>query len=445
MYNILDFGAVADGITNDTEAIQKAVDACGKNGGVVYVPFGTYVVASVHLYSHVHFVFEPGATFLGSLDPDDFDPWETVEYPLYQDYSHSFFHRAMFWGEDCEDISFSGNGTIDMRSVWENESTAEKANYKCRRANKIFSLKDCKTVVITDLKLYNATDLAVYLAGCENVRLSGLMLKVHIDGISPDCCKNVTISDCNIVAGDDAIVLKSSYTLNRKQLCENVVISNCTVSSRMSAIKFGTETNGGFKNITVSNCSIYDTCYTGVVLEIADGGEMDGITITGITMNNVGSPFVILLTDRARGPEGTPPGSIKNVIIDNLVATGPYRDMEPIQYTAEISKEESFAEPYIIASSVMGLPESKLENISLSNIYLTVPGGGTEQDRHIIVPENGRKTPFPLSYVNALPVYGIYFRHVKNLSLRNIHTFALEDDKRDAMVFDDVENVLTVE
>lgn len=445
MYNILAFGAVADGVTNATEAVQKAVDACRENGGVVYVPYGTYVVASIHLYSHVHFVFEPGAAFLGSLDPDDFDERETLDYPLYQDYSHSFFHRAMFWGEDCEDISFSGNGTIDMRSVWEKETAQIPAIWKGRRATKIFSLKNCKTVVITDLKLYNATDLAVYLAGCENVRLSGLMLRVHIDGISPDCCKNVTISDCNIVSGDDAIVLKSSYTLNRKQLCENVVISNCTVSSRMCAIKLGTESNGGFKNIAISNCSIYDTCYTGVVIEIADGGEIDGITVTGITMNNVGSPFIILLTDRARGPEGTLPGSIKNVIIDNLTATGPYRAMEPIQYTAEISKEKSFAKPYIIASNVMGLPENKLENISLSNIYLTVPGGGTEQDRYITVPKNGRQTPFPLAPANTLPAYGIYFRDVKNLRLRNIHIFTLEDDKRDAMVFEDVENVLTVE
>ncbi len=445
MYNILDFGAVADGVTNVTAAVQKAVDACRENGGVVYVPYGTYVVASVHLYSHVHFVFEPGATFLGSLDPDDFDERETLNYPLYQDYSHSFFHRAMFWAEDCEDISFSGNGTIDMRSVWETVPADGEAVWRSRRANKIFSLKNCKTVVITDLKLYNATDLAVYLAGCENVRLSGLMLKVHIDGISPDCCRNVTISDCHVVAGDDAIVLKSSYTLNRKQLCENVVISNCTVSSRMCAIKFGTETNGGFKNIAVSNCSIYDTRFTGVALEIADGGEMDGITVNNIVMQNVGTPFIIMLTNRGRGPAGTKLGTIKNIVIDNLIATGPYGDMEPIRYTTETSDEKCFDKPTVIASSAIGQPENKIENVSLSNIYLTVPGGGKESDRSVIVPEKEKLTPSAAAYGDVLPAYGIYFRHVSNLRMRNVQMFTLAEDKRDAMVFDDVENILSIE
>jgi len=445
MYNIVDFGAVADGVTNVTAAVQKAVDACRENGGVVYVPYGTYVVASVHLYSHVHFVFEPGATFLGSLDPDDFDERETLDYPLYQDYSHSFFHRAMFWGEDCEDISFSGNGAIDMRSVWETVPADGEAQWRSRRANKIFSLKNCKTVVITDLKLYNATDLAVYLAGCENVRLSGLMLKVHIDGISPDCCKNVTISDCHVVAGDDAIVLKSSYTLNRKQLCENVVISNCTVSSRMCAIKFGTETNGGFKNIAVSNCSIYDTRFTGVALEIADGGEMDGITVNNIVMQNVGTPFIIMITNRGRGPAGTKLGTIKNIVIDNLIATGPYGDMEPIRYTTETSGEKLSDKPTVIASSAIGQPESKIENVSLSNIYLTVPGGGKESDRSVVVPEREKQTPSAAAYGDVLPAYGIYFRHVSNLRMRNIQIFTLKEDKRDAMVFDDVEKVLSIE
>jgi len=409
------------------------------------VPYGTYVVASVHLYSHVHFVFEPGATFLGSLDPDDFDERETLDYPLYQDYSHSFFHRAMFWGEDCEDISFSGNGAIDMRSVWETVPADGEAQWRSRRANKIFSLKNCKTVVITDLKLYNATDLAVYLAGCENVRLSGLMLKVHIDGISPDCCKNVTISDCHVVAGDDAIVLKSSYTLNRKQLCENVVISNCTVSSRMCAIKFGTETNGGFKNIAVSNCSIYDTRFTGVALEIADGGEMDGITVNNIVMQNVGTPFIIMITNRGRGPAGTKLGTIKNIVIDNLIATGPYGDMEPIRYTTETSGEKLSDKPTVIASSAIGQPESKIENVSLSNIYLTVPGGGKESDRSVVVPEREKQTPSAAAYGDVLPAYGIYFRHVSNLRMRNIQIFTLKEDKRDAMVFDDVEKVLSIE
>ena len=440
MYNIVDFGAVGDGKTNATSAVQSAVDACREHGGMVYVPYGSYVVASIHLYSHVHFVFEPGAVFLGSPDADDFDVREAVDYPLYQDFSHSFFHRAMFWGEDCEDISFSGNGSIDMQSVWENKDIPGENAWCSRRAAKIFSLKRCRDVVISDLKLYNATDLAVYLAGCENVRVTGLTLKVHIDGISPDCCKNVIISDCHVVAGDDAIVLKSSYALNKKQLCENVVIANCTVSSRMCAIKLGTETNGGFKNIAIQNCAIYDTCLTGIALEIADGGEMDGVTVSNIVMKNVGSPFIIQLTDRARGPEGTAIGSIKNVVMDNITAVGPYDVIEPIRYKVDSTSETLFDKAHVVASSVIGQPHGRIENVSLSNILLTVPGGGTEADRDIIVPEREKMTPSAATFGEVLPAYGIYFRHVKNLKLHNVEAFALAEDARNAMVFEDVEN-----
>ena len=445
MYNIVDFGAKNDGITDSTNAVRLAVAECVKNGGgVVYIPHGTYVLASVQIFSNIHFVFEPGAKILGSLNPDDFDEREHIDYPLYQDYSHSFFHRAMFWGEDLENISFSGLGTIDMREVWENILADGEAQWRSRRAIKIFSFKNCKHVDISDLKLYNATDLAVYLAGCEDVKTTRLTMHVNIDGISPDCCKNVVISDCNIVAGDDGIVLKSSYTLNKKQLCENVVISNCNVSSRMCAIKLGTESNGGFKNIAISNCAIYDTCYTGLAIEIADGGEIDGITATGLVMRNVGTPFIVMLTDRRRAPEDATIGKIKNVVIDNLVATGPYGYIYPIRYTTALPEEELANAPLVIASSIIGQPGEKIENISLSNIYLTVPGGGKEVEREIHVPEIPDATPSARAFGDNLPASGIFVRHVKNLSLHNVNIFTINDDAREEMLFEDVEELKNI-
>ena len=440
MYNIQNFGAVADGKTNATSAVQKAVDACHKDGGgVVYIPFGVYVLASVHLYSNIHFVFEPGAKLLGSFNMDDFDEREKLDYPLYQDVSHSYFRRAMFWGENCENISFSGNGTIDMREVWENDPVEGADEWINRRAAKIFALKNCKSVSIKDLQMYNATDLAIYMAGCEDVIISSITMKVNIDGISPDCCKNIIISDCNIIAGDDGIVLKSSYALNEKRHCENIVISNCIVSSRMCAIKIGTETNGDFRNIAINNCSIYDTCLTGLALEIADGGNMDGVSVSNIVMNNVGTPFIVMLTDRRNGPKGTKLGSIKNVVIDNLVANGPYGFIEPIRYTTAIADEALFNKPTVITSSVIGQPQSHIENISLSNIYITVPGGGKAEDREIVVPEKDKVTPAASAFGSVLPAYGIYFRHAKGVRCNNVHVFAIEDDARDALKFDNCE------
>ncbi len=440
MYNILNFGAVNGGKTNCAPFIQKAVDECAKNGGgVIYVPFGKYVMSSVHLYDNIHFVFEPGTTILGSLNPDDFDAREEVNYPLYQDCSHSYFRRSLFWAENCENISFSGNATIDMREVWENTPVPNETPWVGCRANKIISLKNCKNVLVSDLKMYNATDLAVYMAGCEDVRVTGLTMKVNIDGISPDCCKNVVISDCNVIAGDDGIVLKTSYALNEKKACENITISNCVVSSRMCAIKFGTETNGDFRNISINNCAIYDTCLTGLALEIADGGVMDGVSVNNITMQNVGTPFIIMLTDRANGPEGTKVGKIKNITIDNLTAIGSYGPIDPIKYTTAVEDSELMTAPVIITSSVVGQSNSYLENITLSNINITVPGGGKEEDRNIVVPEIADKTPSASALGTSLPAYGIYFRYAKGVVLNNVNIHTLCEDKRESMIFDSVE------
>ena len=439
MYNILDFGAVSDAKTNSAPFVQKAIDECAKNGGgVIYVPYGKYVMSSVHLYNDIHFVFESGTLILGSLDPDEFDAREEINYPLYQDASHSYFRRSLFWAENCQNISFSGNATIDMREVWENTPVPNENAWVSCRANKIISLKNCKDVLVSDLKMLGATDLALYMAGCEDVRVTGLTMKVNIDGISPDCCKNVVISDCNVIAGDDGIVLKTSYALNEKRACENIVISNCVVSSRMCAIKFGTETNGDFKNIAISNCSVYDTCLTGLALEIADGGVMDGINVNNITMTNVGTPFIIMLTNRSNGPEGTTIGKIKNITIDNLTAIGSYGYIEPIRYTNIVSDDELMTEPVIISSSVVGQSESYLENISLSNINITVPGGGTENDRSITVPEIPDSTPSASAFGTKLPAYGIYFRYVKGLTTNNINIHTLDEDKRESMVFEKV-------
>ena len=186
MTNILNFGAVADGKTLCTKAIQNAVNSLSDNGGVIYIPYGTYVCSTIHLKSNIHFVFEPGAKLLGSTNVDDFDKRETVTYKTYQDASHTYFNRSMFVAKNCENISFTGLGTIDMQGIWENENTPGEGEWCGKRAVKIFAFKECKNIVIKDMTLLKATDIALYLAGCENVKLSGLNIDTNIDGISPD-------------------------------------------------------------------------------------------------------------------------------------------------------------------------------------------------------------------------------------------------------------------
>lgn len=328
MFNIKSFGAVGDGIALDSPALQRAIDAAyDAGGGTVYIPEGKYLCGTMHLKSNVHIWLDKGATILGSKNNEDFDPYETnPANAVFQDRSHSYFHHSLFHADNANDIAITGYGKIDMQSAWEDlEFTefgdGEEKGVKWCRGAKVIAFKECVNVVIRDLVIRNVTDLAVYVAGCENVTISGLNIFTHVDGISPDSCKNVTISDCIVDSGDDAIVPKCSYTLGRFKAMENLTISNCTCRSSASAIKFGTESNSAYINTTVTGCTIYDTGMEGLFIMTSDGARVEGLTISNIAMKNVAQPIAILVTDRARGPVGTPVGEIRNISISNVVIT----------------------------------------------------------------------------------------------------------------------------
>ena len=229
IYNVDKFGAIADGNTLSTSAVQKAIDFCNANGGgILTFSDGSYVLGTLFLKSNVHIQINEGTKILGAPSYYDFEQEEKVDYPIYQDSSHTYYHPSMFVGIGCENISITGKGEIDMRSVWD-EDGVRGAAIKHRGA-KCIALKECKNIEIANLTINNVTDLAVYFAGCENVDVYGLKLRVYIDGISPDNSKNVRIHDCDIEAGDDAIVFKSSYTLNRLGVCIDLrfqILLNC--------------------------------------------------------------------------------------------------------------------------------------------------------------------------------------------------------------------------
>ena len=282
MRNILDFGAVGDGKTINTKAIQAAVDA----GGTVYIPEGKYLCGTMHFKSNVHVWLDKGATILGSTNRLDFDPYEEdAANTEFQDRSHSFFHHSLFHADNANDIALTGYGKIDMQSAWEDldftEFPGAKGCHWCRGC-KVVAFKECTNVVIKDLVIRNVTDLAVYVAGCENVIISGLNVFTHVDGISPDSCKNVVISDCIVDAGDDAIVPKCSYTLGRFKAMENLTITGCVVRSHASAIKFGTESNSAFINTTVTGCTVYDTRLEGLFIMTSDGARVEGLSVSNM-------------------------------------------------------------------------------------------------------------------------------------------------------------------
>lgn len=437
MVSIIEFGAVNDGKTLCTKNIQDAIDSCSDKGGTVCIPAGKYLTGTLHLCDNIHIYFESGAVLLGSTNTrDDFEPDEHRDDPLYQDPSHSFYNHSLFVAKGCKNITFSGFGTIDMQSAWEMDDRAfGEDSLDRRRGAKTLTFVECENVVVKDLTLLNSTDLTLYLLGCENVRVHSLNIVGHIDGISPDCCKDVVISDCIVKTGDDGIVIKSSYSLSRHKFCENVTVTNCVVSSRCSAIKFGTESNGGYRNITVANCVVENTRLSGLALEIADGGIMEDINVSNITMRNVGTPLFIILCNRGRGPGVTENGIVRNIHINNLTATGPYEPWEACIH--DFFNQNTLQKPEIFTSSITGLINQKVENITLSNVYIEVPGGENDDMENHIVCENEKAYPENVMY-GKLPAFGLYCRHCDGLILQNVEFKALEEDKRRAIVFDDV-------
>jgi len=438
MYCVREYGAAGDGKQLDSVYIQKAIDDCAaQGGGTVLISPGTYLCGTMHLKSHVHVLIEKGAVVLGSKNGADFDPYE--EDPsncTYQDRSHSYFHHSLFHADGVSDIALSGFGTIDMQSVW--EVTDTETNRWCR-ACKIVAFKNCTNVKIRDLTMKNATDLAVYVAGCENVIISGLDLTVYIDGISPDSCKNVVISDCIIDAGDDGIVAKCSYTLGRLKSMENLVISNCIVKSRCNGIKFGTESNSAFLNTTITGCAVYDTQLSGIALESVDGARLEGFSISNISMRNVGNPLLMMVLNRARGPEGTTIGQIKNVSISNMTITGPYAPWVGMyqNYWSYI-KGNPTIKPRTYPFILIGQEDSIIQNVSLSNIQFAAEGGGTEEDRNLIIPDLRNGYPECRALGEKTPVYGMVARYVDNLKLYNVEFTTEKEDAREAVYLDKV-------
>ena len=457
IFNVVDYGAVADSITLDSPAIQRAVDeAYAQGGGIVFFPKGIYVLATVFLKSNVHIRFEDGTDILGCLDFYRYAQQEEIEFPIYQDQSHTYFDLSMFVGRNCENISITGKAKIDMRSVWDEDGV--RGISIRHRGPKCIALKECDNVLIADVELCNVTDLAIYFAGCNDVDIHGVKMQVYIDGISPDNCKNVKIYDCDVESGDDGIVFKSSYTLNRIDICKNIRVWNCRVKSRCSAIKFGTETNGGFENVLIENIDIVDSRITGIAIESVDGAIVDGITLRDIRMKNTNGLIFIHLGGRMRGPEGREIGEIRNITLENITAEGPYEPyfMIPFNYFS-YKKHEYLQYPWIfdpsknddeelvqngrnkpwqLSSNICGLAGKPLKNIILRNVHFKVDGGVSEYEREVT--EEAKAYPEIMVYGWILPAKGIYFRHVEGLILDDVTVESYRPDVRENFVFDDV-------
>ena len=439
-FDIKQYGAAGDGKTLDTAAINKAIEAASKaGGGTVLFPAGTYASYSIRLKSDITLYFEQGATLVAAEPEGEkgYDPAEPNPTDMYQDFGHSHWHDSLIWGEKLENISILGPGLIHGKGLdrWDSE--------KPGRGNKILALKLCRNVIIRDVTFLMGGHFCILATGIDNMTVDNIKIDTNRDGINIDCCRNVRVSNSTVNSPfDDGICLKSSYGLGFARATENVTITNCQLSGfdpgtfldgtyqtketnapdkdgMTGRIKFGTESNGGFKNIAISNCVFYHC--RGLALETVDGGLLEDVTITNITMRDVTTaPLFLRLGSRMRGPEGVPVGKLRRVSISNLRVY----DADP-QYGSVIS----------------GIPGHPIEDIRLSNIRIYYRGGGTKEQAALQPPENENEYPEP-SMFGPMPSYGFYIRHADGVQMDNVEVSYMTKDQRPAIVLDDVKNAV---
>ncbi|WP_242695869.1 rhamnogalacturonidase [Desertivirga brevis] len=441
-YNVKDFGAKGDGVTIDTDAINKSIEAASRQGGgTVYFPAGTYSSYSIHLKSNISLYIDQGATIVAAEPKGNigYDAPEPASNDTYQDFGHSHWHNSLIWGENLENISILGPGTIYGKGL------SRGGPYRAPVGNKAIALKLCRNVILKDFTILYGGHFGILATGIDNMTISNLKIDTNRDGIDVDCCRNVRISDCSVNSPwDDAICLKSSYGLGFARATENVTITNCQVSGYdrgtfikgtyerkeghlvpdhegpTGRIKFGTESNGGFKNITITNC-VFDFC-RGLALETVDGGLLEDVTISNITMRDiVNSPIFLRLGRRMRGPAGTPKGQLRRINISNMVV-----------YNADSH----------FSSLILGDAERDIEDVKLSNIRIFYrPIDSAESVIQKVVPEDSKGSyPEPQKF-GVIPAYGFFIRHVKNIQMDNVEVSFLGKETRPAIVLDDIDNI----
>jgi polygalacturonase len=442
------YGAKGDGTAIDTPAVNQAIEAAAASGGgTVVFPPGTYACYTIRLKSHITLLLESGATILAASVPDEgtttggYDPagppqpWEA-----YQDFGHNHWPNSLIWGDGLEDIAILGPGLIWGKGLSRGEAQPPRAESP-GVANKAIALKNCRNVTFRDFRVLKGGHFAILLTGVDNVVIDGLTIDTNRDGIDIDCCRNVRVANCAVNSPwDDAICPKSSFALGYARPTENVTITNCYVTGAyeygtmldgtwklgtyderrkaIGRIKCGTESNGGFINITISNC-VFDRC-RGLALESVDGAHIEDITITNLSMRGVvHSPFFLRLGARMRGPAGIPPGVMRRVLISN------------------ISSYNAVAEyPSIIA----GAPGNLIEDIKVSDVYLHQLGGAAADLAQRIPPEAEKAYP-EASMFGPLPACGFYLRHARNVEFSNVEIAAEKADARAAIWAEDVDGL----
>ena len=447
-FDVRAFGAKGDGTTIDSPAINAAIDAAAsQGGGTVAFPPGVYASYSIHLKSFVALFLQQGATILAASTPYDgltsggYDAAEPQgAWEPFQDYGHNHWHNSLIWGENIHDFGIFGPGLIWGKGLSRGHDEKTLPNTLAPGvANKAIALKNCHNIILSDFSILQGGWFGILATGVDNCTIENLKIDTNRDGIDLDCCRNARVSNCTVNSPwDDGICPKSSFALGYARVTENVTISSCYVTGAYELgtvldgtwkplqlgehfrgtgrIKCGTESNGGFKNIAISNC-VFEGC-RGFAFETVDGAICEDITFVGVTMRNVrNSPFFLRLGARLRGPKpDTQIGGLKRVMISNLTSSN--RDVLP--------------------SIIAGVPGHPVEDVKISDVYLHQVGGAPSDWAALVPEEKAEQYPEPTMF-GELPATGIFMRHARNIEVSNLEVATEKPDARPSFWLNDVD------
>lgn len=457
VFNVRSYGATGEGKTVDSSAINRTIEAASRaGGGTVWFPPGMYLSYSIRLKSRIRLYLDPGAVVLAAEPPayaSETEGYDAAEESVasrfpYQDFGHSHWHNSLIWGEDVRDLAIEGQGLIWGKGLVNGDfEPGRPPAARAGVANKAIALLRCQNVILRNVSLREAGHFAVLATGSDNIRSEGLEIDTNRDGLNFDCCSGVKIDGCRINSpNDDAISLKSSYALGRPALTRDVLISDCTLTGSYlpgavmdrsyrrlgndartitehynCRIKLGTESNGGFRDITIRDC-VLRGC-RGVAIVTVDGGAVGGVTVQGLAMYDVRSaPLLVRLGARLNGPEGTVPGRLSNVMISDVYCEQLWTSM-----------------PLILS----GIPGHRIEDLEMRRIHMKTRGGGTARMAAIVPPEAPRSYPEPGGHVRCFgaefPSCGLFARHVKGLEVKTFTLECVRPDRRPAVWLQDIE------
>jgi len=465
--DVRDHGARGDGRALDSPAFNAAIAAAAArpHGGTMLVPASRYRCYSIRLRSRVTIVLAKGA-IIEAATGTGYDLPEDNGDQLYQDFGHSHWRNSLFWGEDIEDAAITGPGLIHGIGLtrdgpgarWKAQTGERPLSMRQMSAeeiarlepdaarmnglgNKAIALRNGRNIRLSGFTMLKCGHFAILATGTQHLTIEDLSIDTDRDGIDLDCVRDVLVERCRVnTPNDDAIVVKSSYALGRRQAAENVVIRRCAVSgydlgtmldgSRRTTqvmapdrdrptgrIKLGTESNGGFRNIAISNCVFEDS--RGLAFETVDGAMIEDVAVSNITMRGiVDAPLFLRLGKRMRGPKGRAIGTMRRIRIQNLVSSN----------------------ATMLPSVIAGLVGHPIEDVAISDMHLHHVGGAPAAMARLQPPEEELGYPEATMF-GDLPATGLFARHVRGLSLRNVEVAVAAPDPRPAVRLEDVAGV----